>query len=261
MSVWTERKIAKTVFLVIASVLLFSAIIFSLYKFDLMKVIEFIPSIFHKDEAVPEDNNSDKIKQILELIGEDKKDYESISSDAHSVISMLSAAVTDDSYYHAYTVTYSYDKDIFVRDVRLYRQTSSCSVHILENGNVVKTINYEGDEYLVRDDSTGTSSVFSKDGGFSLDGQTYLPSISDVVSLLREYESAENGESDITDCKVELIRTQSANLVNVSFIYERTGQAENYTVHLDRGVILEASSKIDGQTYYKVETTVFDPNI
>ena len=72
MSVWTKRKIAKTVFLVIASVLLFSAIIFSLYKFDLMKVIEFIPGIFHKDEAVPEDNNSDKIKQILELIGEDK---------------------------------------------------------------------------------------------------------------------------------------------------------------------------------------------
>ena len=261
MSVWTKRRVAKTVLLIIVSVALFSVIIFSLYKFDLMKVIEYIPSIFQKDTTLPEDDDSEKIKQILELIGEDKNGYESIDTDAKSLISMLSAVSVDDSYYHAYTVTYSYDKDIWVKEVRVHRQASASSVHIIENGNVVKTVNYDGDEYHVRDDITGESAVYSKDSSFSFDGQTYLAPISDIVTLLRTYDEASYGKSDITDCKLELVRTQSANLVYISFIYERTGQVESYTVHLDRGVVLAASSRIGEQTYYKVETSVFDPDI
>ena len=255
----TNRKIVKTVALVIASVALFSAIIFSLYNFNFIEMLDFLPGIFQKDEPAKKDD-SEKIKQILELLGEDPDGYQSISSDAHSLISVLSALETDDSYYHSYTVTYSYLDYSFEREMRVNVDAPRWSVQTVENGSSVSTVSFDGDKYIVRDDTADKEDTFPKSSNIRFDGHTYLAPLSEIVRLLTEYEAAQNGgTSKISDCKVELIRTQSANLVTVSFTYDSTKQHESYTVHLDYGVILGASSEIEGQIYYKVETDTFEP--
>lgn len=261
MSKKRKRRTVKIAVSIVLAVLLFSLIIFSLYKIDFMGVLEFIPSVFEKDRTDPPRNHFEKIKEIIELLEKNEGGYESVEVDPASVMTMLSSSLTKESYYHAYSVTYTHGEDVLVKNVFVTKGPNTWTVISREENASHQTVDFDGNRYLVRDDLTGEERIYSKDSGMSFEGQTYLTPISEIRALLSEYEAATDLDSDsrISGAVAELIRTQTDNIVLLNFKYDSTGQTEEYMIHLDCGVILSASISMNGEVYYKVTTSVFNP--
>lgn len=259
MSKKSKRRAARTVLFIILAAVLFSFLIFALYKIDFMDVLEFIPSVFEKKEETNVPDHSEKIKEIMELLGAENAEYETVNSDAKTVISMLSAVEPVENYYHTYTVKYTFGDELLFKNLYVTKNENEWKILVRDSNSGLKTIRFDGKQYSVKDEITGDEKIFSKDSGLSLETQSYLPPLSEIKSLLSEYESAE-AASDISDCKIELLRSQNANIVSLSFKYNGTGQTEEYAIHLDYGVIISARSMIDGKVYYEATTSSFDPN-
>ncbi len=257
-----KRGTVKTVVSVIMAVLLFSLIIFALYKIDFIDVLEFIPSMFQKRGNDTDDNNSEKIKELIELLEKNEGGYESVKLDPKNAMSMLSAAPVKDSYYHAYSVTYTHGEDVTVKNVFVTKSGNSWTVSSREGNTPGQTVSFDGNVYTVKDDTTLEKTIYSKESGMTFEGQTYLTPIAKIKSLLSEYEAAQGSErkTRITDASAELVRTQTENIVLLEFRYGATEQTEEYMIHLDYGVILAASAYMSGDEYYKVTTSVFNPD-
>ncbi len=262
MSKKRKRRAAKTVVLIVLAILLFSLIIFSLYKMDFMDVIEFIPSLFEKNEDPPSTGHSERIKELIELLEKNEGGYESADIDNASAIAMLAASPVADSYYHAYSVSYTSGDDTVIKNIFVIKSGKEWSMTVRNSNVMQSSVSFDGKEYTVRDEITGEERRFGAESGMSLEGQNYLTPIEDIKALLSEYEngSAGDGATVITDAKAEIIRKQTDNVILVSFRYADTDHTEEYMIHLDYGVVISASASRGGKEYYKVTTNVFDPD-
>lgn len=257
-----NRKTVRTLVFIVLAVFLFALIIFSLSKVNFMDVIGFIPSLFEKEDEGFVSGHSERIKELIELLESNEGGYESAGLDNASVIAMLSAAPTEDSYYHTYSVTYTSGEDTTIKNVFVTKASEAWTVVVKESNSKQSTVSFDGKEYVVRDDISGEEKHFSKDSGMSFEGQNYLTPVSDIKALLSEYEALAGTDrtAGVVDAKAEIVRTQTDNIVLVSFKYADRDHFEEYMIHLDYGVVISATASLNGEVYYKVTTNVFDPD-
>ena len=262
MSKKRKRRAARTVIFIVLAILLFSLIIFSLYKMDFMDVIEFFPSLFEKNEDPPSSGHENSIKELIDLLEKNESGYESTDIDNASAIKLLSAAPVADSYYHTYSVSYISGDYTTTKNVFVTRAGEAWTIYTREGTASQSTVSFDGKEYTVRDEITGEERRFSENSGMSFEGQNYLTPIAEIKQLLSDYEEKAGTEQStgIVDAEAELIRTQTENIILVSFRYADSDHVEEYMIHLDYGVIVSASVLRGGKEYYKVTTNVFDPD-
>lgn len=130
-------------------------------------------------------------------------------------------------------------------------------------GLILKRMLYDTSRIQIFDGATGQSKVFSMNEWFSLSqpedrelltmlygfspkGELGLPSMADVLALLETEE--------IADYRIDLLRQDKEHYIYVTFRYTLTGVVEEYWLDLETGIVLRATSALNGTVYYTMET-------
>lgn len=246
----TVAKIADIVLslLILAAVIL--ALLWFVHAFNVFKLPAFIENVFWPKEEPKEttDVYEEKLIALVEKQPYISGEYELVTLTADKALELLSGVVPVSDFFWNVETTYRHDSDIRTQKHMIYKKGDKVRVDTVEDGSDTTTVFLDGNT-TVLDNETGESITFSGDTEFDY---------TELVNIAALKNALENTTTSVNEIAI-------AEFENEKYLYVEIPKpvingTDVYFISLDYGLVLEATSSLDGKVYFTQKTQTFDAN-
>lgn len=265
----THNIALGTAIIIIALVVLFCGVFYWMWSMDMLFLPSFVEDLLGigDDDELPWDLGalSALVKEGKDENGRDvtfEVTYENLRGALLSKAPENGVAVVSKLTYYSGDTASS-------RNIAYYRDGSRFRVEQYKIGagdkmdeSTLEGLKIASDEELyVLDCVSGRANTIARDIRISPENEAGIPSVEDLLSVVDQFPSTENGaiseNSNITDTQLTLVRTEDGNVYYIAFTYADIGIREEYFVSLEHRMVISCSTTQDGKPVYSYEAVTF----
>lgn len=227
-------------------VLLIVALVWFVHTFNVFKLPAFIENIFVSDNVG--DDKRDAFEENLLALMESQQyvsgEYQFVSLTNDKAIQLLSSITPVSDFFWEVETSFSYENDLRKQLHRIYKRGEQIRIDTIEDGEDLTTV-FSDSTVITVNNVTGGMSTFSGDTDFVYD------SIINIAAL--EYALSSDTVNDIA-----IVESEGKKYIYAEIPKKDIDGVDKYFVSLDYGLILSATSYIEGIEYFSQQTLSFD---
>ncbi len=215
--------------------------------FKVFELPSFISDFFDGREESPDSSYFDEshFYEFLEQNNHSESDISYISIDTENVKGLIDVLISHSNFYWEVETTLFYDKDTTVTTHKMWDDGESVRVDSVSNG-LNNSLIITDSETVFRNNLTGETRTISGDTDFTPEN---IINIADIKFYI------DSEFTDITDAR--LIETAEEKYLFVKFYTEKFNKTDEFYLSLDYGVVLSATSEINGVVTFSQKTKDF----
>lgn len=244
------RKAIDIVITLIIVVSVVSAFFWFVYTFDVFKLPSFIADIFDRDQryADSEVTLDDDLLKLLETEEYIDEEYSCLLITPEKAKKLLSSVLNTDSYYWIVETVVKYGDASRIQRHSVYKKGDSVRIDTEEEDSRVTNI-FSDERNVVIDNVTGEINEFSGDTDFSYSN---IVNIAALDYLFDGNVAVEN---------IALLDADEDKYLYVEVPKKNINGTDKYFISLSCGIVMYASSTIDGEEYFTQKTISFDDTV
>ncbi len=238
------RDIVLTVVVLVVAVI---AIVWFIHTFNVFKLPDFVTVIFEPHQQTDE-MTDEREKQLLNLFenGFDSDDgYELAKLTKEKASEVLSSIVPLDDFFWEVETTVSYADDTRTQRHNIYKRGDKVRIDTADEQNT--TTVFSDGKVVIFNGDTGESTTFSGDTDFSY---------SNIINIASLEYALKQPSLKVAD--ISLVDMDGEKYLFAEIQKSEINGVDKYLISLEHGIVITASSFIDGIEYYSQKTIGFD---
>lgn len=242
------KKVIDVVITVVFVLLIAFALLWFVHTFNVFELPMFIRRFIEQDSGYVTNVDSSEVDLLSLIESEDyvSDNYTYVSLTANKAKQLLKSVPQPSNYYWQVETSFSYAGEQRKQKHFIYKQNDKIRVDTDENGIVFTTVFSEGRVYSINN-LTGEKSEFSGDTDF-----TYM-NIVNIAALDNFFN-----DSEAVVKYVAVVDVGEEKFLYVEIPKGTVNGLDKYFVSLDHGMVMYASSSIDGIDYFTQKTVEYD---
>lgn len=240
------KRVLGYFFLGVVILLLLLALVWSLNRYDVIKLPEYVLNIFEQKNQ-NEVTNVDEMRfyEYLESRSTHESDIEYVTLGVDNVKAFISAINTRDTYYWDCETEYFYDANSVLYSYNIWVDKDTYRIDMASNFSNLSTV-YKDGIITTKDNLSGEVYTTQGDNDISLNKAV---NIADVEFLLYS--------DDTVVEEAKLITAELEKYLYVRFFTEKLNKTDELYVSIDSGLVMFAVSTIDGSKTFSQKTNEF----
>ncbi len=241
-------KIIDIALTLVACVLIIVALIWFVHTFDVFELPEFVERFFENDNPTDDvynefDNN---LLALIEAQPYINGDYEYIKLTPDKALQLLSSVTVEENFYWEVKTTVTHSSDSRTQLHKIYKSGDSVRIDTSEEEIDFTTIYKDGNTITVNNTTDDVAS-FGDDTDFS------YTSIINIAALEQVLASNKTVVNDIA-----IVEMNDMKYLYTEIPKQDINGIDKLFISLDHGVVLNASSSLNGTEYFSQSTISFD---
>ena len=267
----THNIALGTVIIIVAMVIVFSAVFYWMWSMDMLFLPSFIEEMFAIDDErddhvwdlgalsnlVKEGKNEEGENVTLDITYENLRDAFLAKEREAGIYITADVKYFENGAEFAKRIVYSRDGDRFRIEQHYVTPKNSDASSEIELLKIS-----DGETLYTLDCASGKSSSIPITDSISPENEAGIPDIDSLISAVASFDlgndsSNTENTSKISDTTLKLLRTEKGNIYYISYTYSDIDITEEYYVSLDERIIIFANTKQNGKDVYSYEILGF----
>ncbi len=232
----------------VAFVLIVVALVWFVHTFDVFELPRFVERLFEKERQI-DDVYNEFDNNLLALIESEPYidgDYEYVRLTEEKALQLLSSVRVRENFYWEVETAVSLSSEVRTQLHKIYKSGDNVRIDTTEEGLDFTTV-YKNGETVTVNNTTDEVASFGDDTDFS------YTSIINIAALEQILASQKTVVNDIAIVEIEGMKYLYAEIPK-----DNINGIDKLFISLDHGVVLKASSSLNGVEYFSQSTVSFD---
>ncbi len=243
----TLRKICECFFSGVIIAVLLLLVLWFINFFKVFPLPDFLKNFFDSNKESPDSSYYDESRfyEFLENSGEGVSTVEYVSLNKDNVVHLIKKLIVQEGYYWEVETEVFYGASSSLSVHKIWNNGSSMRVDTVSNGiNTSLAVTDKGTAF--RDNLNGKTRIIEGDTDYAPESIINIADIAFYVNSER---------TQITDAR--FVETDSEEYLYISFYTEEFDKTDEFYLSLDYGIVLSASSEMEGVQTFSQKTKDF----